>query len=73
MQVDVDEDSSGTLSFQVGFSSGYGVFVQVSFGERNFNQSGEMARLRAEVERLRGEVERLRKFGNSLAGRASDE
>lgn len=45
LQVDVDEDSSGTLSFQVGFSSGYGVFVQVSFGERNFNLQGFLAGL----------------------------
>jgi outer membrane protein insertion porin family len=40
LRVDLDEDSTGTLNFQVGFSSASGVFVQAGFGERNFDLWG---------------------------------
>lgn len=40
LRVDLEEDSTGTLNFQVGFSSADGVFIQTGFGERNFNLQG---------------------------------
>jgi outer membrane protein insertion porin family len=40
LRVDLEEDSTGSLNFQVGFSSADGVFVQAGFGERNFNAVG---------------------------------
>jgi outer membrane protein assembly complex protein YaeT len=38
--VDVDEDNTGSLNFQVGFSSGSGIFLQAGYGERNFDLWG---------------------------------
>ena len=40
VRVDPDEDSTGTLNFQVGYSSASGVFVQAGFGERNVDLWG---------------------------------
>jgi outer membrane protein insertion porin family len=40
LHVDLDEDSTGTLNFQVGYSSASGVFVQAGFGERNVDLWG---------------------------------
>jgi outer membrane protein insertion porin family len=40
LRVDLEEDNTGTLNFQVGYSSADGVFIQAGFGERNFNLQG---------------------------------
>ncbi len=40
LRIDLEEDSTGTLNFQVGYSSADGVFIQTGFGERNFNLQG---------------------------------
>jgi outer membrane protein insertion porin family len=45
LRVDLEEDSTGTLNFQVGYSSADGVFIQAGFGERNFNAQGFLAGL----------------------------
>jgi outer membrane protein insertion porin family len=61
LRVELEEDSTGTLNFQVGFSSSDGVFVQAGFGERNFNAQGFFAGL------LTGDVTRdWRGAGQSL-------
>jgi hypothetical protein len=72
VHVDLDEDSTGTLNFQVGYSSASGVFVQAGFGERNVDLWGfitslfgdglgpdgvpQLARRRAERQRQRAVV-----------------
>jgi outer membrane protein insertion porin family len=45
LRVDLEEDNTGTLNFQVGYSSADGVFIQLGFGERNFNLQGFVAGL----------------------------
>ena len=45
LRVDLEEDNTGTLNFQVGYSSADGVFIQLGFGERNFNLQGFIAGL----------------------------
>jgi outer membrane protein insertion porin family len=40
LRVELEEDSTGTLNFQVGYSSADGIFIQAGFGERNFNAVG---------------------------------
>ncbi len=40
LRVELEEDNTGTLNFQVGYSSSDGVFIQAGFGERNFNAQG---------------------------------
>ena len=45
LRVDLEEDNTGTLNFQVGYSSADGVFIQTGFGERNFNLQGFIAGL----------------------------
>lgn len=45
LRVDLEEDNTGTLNFQVGYSSADGVFIQAGFGERNFNLQGLLAGL----------------------------
>lgn len=41
--VDVDEDSTGSLSVQVGYSSSTGVFGQFGYTERNFDLFGALS------------------------------
>ena len=61
LRVELEEDSTGTLNFQVGFSSSDGIFIQAGFGERNFNAQGFFAGL------LNGDVSReWRGAGQSL-------
>ena len=45
LRIDLEEDNTGTLNFQVGYSSADGVFIQAGFGERNFNLQGFVAGL----------------------------
>jgi len=49
VRADLDEDSTGTLNFQVGYSSASGVFVQAGFGERNVDLWGFITSLFGEV------------------------
>jgi outer membrane protein insertion porin family len=61
LRVDLEEDNTGTLNFQVGYSSADGIFIQAGFGERNFNLQGFFAGL------LDGDVSRdWRGAGQSL-------
>ena len=61
LRVELEEDSTGTLNFQVGFSSSDGIFIQAGFGERNFNAQGFFSGL------LTGDVTRdWRGAGQSL-------
>ena len=61
LRVDLEEDNTGTLNFQVGYSSADGVFIQAGFGERNFNAQGFFAGL------LSGDITRdWRGAGQSL-------
>lgn len=45
LRIDLEEDNTGTLNFQVGYSSADGIFIQTGFGERNFNLQGFIAGL----------------------------
>ncbi len=42
LNVDVDEDSTGSLRFEVGFSSATGIFGSFSYTERNFDLIGTL-------------------------------